>query len=197
MAHLLGRTKSVSKPNFVGQSSETKKLLSDKNFEIWSRFSQNFWTLVHIFRHSWKTLEKYYKTHKYCGPKYKMKKLWWVKFWHWFQFSRNWWTLLAHISETVWSFVVKFCTLTCQTQMCLQIKFCGPKFRNKKVLKWPNFELWSRFAQNLWTLVHIFRHCWKALAKHYKTPKNYGEIRQDMAKLILCKQNLYTCVNKQ
>jgi len=47
-AHLLDRSKSVSKPNFVGQGSKTKKLLSDQilNFgpdflkiaELWSTY---------------------------------------------------------------------------------------------------------------------------------------------------------------
>jgi len=69
---------------------------------------------------------------------------------------------MSHVSETVWSFDVKNCTLTWQTQKCLRTKFCAPKFRNKKVIEWPNLELWSRFSQNLWTLVHIFRHCWKS-----------------------------------
>jgi len=32
-------------------------------------------------------------------------------------------------------FFVKFGTLTWQNQKCLQAKFCGPKFRNKKVIK--------------------------------------------------------------
>jgi len=81
---------------------------------------------------------------------------------------------MSHIAKMVWSFDVKFCTLPCQTQECLRTKFFVPKFRNKKVIKWPNFELWSRFSQNLWTLVEIFRPRCKALGKEYKTPKCCG-----------------------
>jgi len=72
---------------------------------------------------------------------------------------------MSHIAKMVWSFDVKFCTLFCQTQECLRTKFCRPKFRNKKVIGRSNFEPWSRFSQNRWTLVHIFRNCWKALGK--------------------------------
>ena len=60
---------------------------------------------------------------------------------------------MSHILKTVWSFDVKFCTLTCRIRKCFQTKFYGPKFRNKKVIKWPNFEICLDFLKTckLWS----------------------------------------------
>jgi len=122
-------------------------------FELRSQFSRNWWTLVHIFWHCWKALVKYYKPPKYCGPKYKNKKVMMDQILTMTQFSRNWWTLVYRISETVWNFDVKFGILTWQNRKCLQTKFCGPKFRNKEVIKWPNFEFGPNFLKTceLWS----------------------------------------------
>jgi len=98
------------------------------------------------------------------GQSTKTKKLWGVKFWRWFWFSRNWRTLV----HTFW------CFWKALGKGYKPPKFCGPKFRNKKVIERSNFELWSRFSQNCWTLVHIFRNCCKVLKKDYKAPKYSG-----------------------
>ena len=59
----------------VARSSETRKLLGEQFLEIWTKFSRNWWTLVHIFWHFWKEVEKEYKTRKVCGPKFKNKEV--------------------------------------------------------------------------------------------------------------------------
>ena len=53
-------------------------------------------------------------------------------------------------------------------------KVCGPKFKNKKSYGGVKFWRWLRFSRNWWTLVHIFRRCWKALGKGYKPTKFCG-----------------------
>ena len=69
------REGSTTSPNIVDQSSKTRKLLEASDFELWSRFSRNRWTLVHMFWHSRKSLETSYKLQKFCGPKFKNNKV--------------------------------------------------------------------------------------------------------------------------
>jgi len=72
------------------------------------------------------------------GQSTKIKKLWGVKFWRWFRFSRNSWTLVG-ILRRFWKALEKGYKPP---------KFCGPKFRSKKVIRWSNFEIRSRFSRN-------------------------------------------------
>jgi len=62
--------KGYKPPNFLGQSSETKKLLSDQILNF-GPISRKWWTLVHIFWHFWKALRQGYMTPKFCGAKFK------------------------------------------------------------------------------------------------------------------------------
>jgi len=43
----------------VEQSSQTRKLLRDPDFDIWSRFSRNRCNLVYMFWHLWKNLKTF------------------------------------------------------------------------------------------------------------------------------------------
>jgi len=62
---------------------------------------------------------------------------------------------MSHISETVWSFDVKFGTLTCQTKKCLKPNFVGLSSETKKLLSdqilkfgldfLKTCELWSTY----------------------------------------------------
>ena len=57
----------TSHQNFVGQSSETKKLLGDQI----SNYGSDFLEIDELWS---KYFEKYYKTPKVCGPKLKKQK---------------------------------------------------------------------------------------------------------------------------
>jgi len=160
----------------VARSSETRKLSGEQFLNLGPDFARNWWTLVHIFRRRWKALGKGYMPPKFCGPKFRNKKvIGWPNFklWARFRFSRNWWTLV-HIFWRCWKALGK----GYKPQ-----KFCWPKFRNKKIIGWSNFELQSRFSRNWWTLVYIFWHFWKALQKDYKTPKLCGPKFKNKKKL--------------
>jgi len=106
-----------------------------KTGELWSTY------FGIIGRHSRRTTRR----PNIVGQSSRTKKLRGVKFWGWFWFSRNWWTL-AHIFWRFWKALGKGYKPP---------EFCGPKFRNKKLLgnQILNFghdflktcELWSRY----------------------------------------------------
>jgi len=120
----------------VGQSSETKKLLSDQILNFGPNFLKTCELWSTYFSIVGKNLRRNTRQPNIVDQSTKTNKLWGVKFWRWFRFSRNWWTLV-HIFWCFWKALRKGYEPP---------KFCGFKFRNEK----------SYWAIKFWTLVPIF-----------------------------------------
>jgi len=62
-------------PRILWAKVKKNKVVKGSNFELWSRFSRNLWTLVHSFWHSWKDPWTVYGMSQFYGPKFKNNKV--------------------------------------------------------------------------------------------------------------------------
>jgi len=117
--------KGYKPPKFCGPKFRNKKVTLSTVFELWSRFSRNWWTLVHICRHFEKPWEGSTKPQNIVDQSSKTRKLLKVPYFElWSRFSWNWWTLV-HMFWHLWKSLKTFYG---------PLKFCGPKFKNNKVM---------------------------------------------------------------